>query len=61
VAGSLLVWLRRRRGTVKVRVTMGKDTVEVVADQVRGLDAQALRELTVEIVSTLDGKTKSDP
>ncbi|MFI9815833.1 effector-associated constant component EACC1 [Saccharothrix variisporea] len=61
VAGAVLVWLRRRRGTVKVRVTRGEDTVEVYADQVRGLDAPAVKELTAQIVSSLDRKGESAP
>ncbi|CCH29247.1 hypothetical protein ABZ816_35360 [Actinosynnema sp. NPDC047251] len=56
VAGAVLVWLRHRRGTVKVKVTRGKSTVEVTAQRVRELDPAAVRDLTTEIVAALDGK-----
>ncbi|MBB5958381.1 hypothetical protein FHS29_004989 [Saccharothrix tamanrassetensis] len=56
LTGAVLVWLRHRRGTVKVKVTRGKDTVEVTAQRIRELDPVAVRDLTTEIVTALERK-----
>ncbi|RKT53522.1 effector-associated constant component EACC1 [Saccharothrix australiensis] len=58
VAGAVLVWLRHRHGSVKVKVTRGADAVEVAAQRIRDLDAASVRHLATEIVTALDGKAQ---
>lgn len=60
VSGAVLVWLRHRRSSVKIKLTRGKDTVELTAHRVRGLDPAALSELTAELAATLDRKAEPD-
>ncbi|WP_433270562.1 effector-associated constant component EACC1 [Actinosynnema sp. CS-041913] len=56
LTGAVLVWLRHRRGTVKVKVTKGKATVELTAHRIRDLDPAAVRDLVTETVAALERK-----
>ena len=58
VAGAVLVWLRHRRGTVKVKLTKGHNTVELTAHRIRDLDPAVLSKLTAELATTLDPDQK---
>ncbi|NUT96480.1 MAG: hypothetical protein HOY78_31075 [Saccharothrix sp.] len=61
VAGAVLVWLRSRRGSVKVKVTKGKNSVEVTAHRIRGLDPAAVRDLTTRIAAALEAPPTRPP
>lgn len=54
VAGAVIVWLRSRRGKITVKLTKGKESVEVAADRVRDLDAAAVHKLAGELAAALE-------
>lgn len=54
VASTVIAWLRRRNGQVTVRVTRRDGvTIEVHAERVREMDADALRVLADQIAAML--------
>jgi hypothetical protein len=60
VVTALVAWLRRRVGTLSVKVTVGDRSVEVSSENVRGLTAEQVRslvnELSESITESVDGQ-----
>lgn len=60
LAGSVLGWLRLRRGDLTVEVTREDAHVQVTAKRVRELDQDGIGSLVREIVDALDAPDASD-
>lgn len=60
LAGSVLGWLRLRRGDLTVEVTREDAHVRVTAKRVRELDQDGIGSLVREIVDALDAPDASD-
>jgi hypothetical protein len=57
---ALVSWLRRRVGTVSVKVTAGDRSVEINAENVRGLTAEQVRTYVTELTAAIgeDGQER---
>lgn len=60
VATVIIAWLRSRSGEITVKLTRGDQTLEVSAKGLRGMNAEALRDLTTHITKQLDAPATSD-
>ncbi len=59
-ASVIIAWLRSRSGEITVKLTRGDQTLEVSAKGLRGMNAEALRDLTTHITKQLDAPATSD-
>lgn len=60
VATMIIAWLRSRSGEITVKLTRGYQTLEVSAKGVKGMNAEALRELTTHITKQLETPATTD-
>ncbi|WP_440103594.1 effector-associated constant component EACC1 [Streptosporangium sp. H16] len=56
LSGVVIAWLRSRPGEISVKITKGKNQLEVTSKGVKALTAEGVSELTRQLAESLEGE-----
>ncbi len=56
LSGVVIAWLRSRPGEISIKITKGKNQLEVTSKGVKSLTAEGVSELTRQLAEGLEGE-----